>query len=185
MEKATRKQVFSREAIAALQEPIMVGMLCLGIAGMGLLNFNIGSMGVMVLLVSRTLDSLNKAQRRYQRVAVQESAYWSLMRTIEATFATPWEGPDAERIDVHLLYGDGRAAKSRPLSLSVNDQPLDVLLCDIVHELLHRNTFGSACRRALSPSSLPGVCVLGCVPVGNRKRKPRSPMMWALPSSRS
>jgi ATP-binding cassette subfamily C protein len=83
MEKATRKQVFSREAIAALQEPIMVGMLCLGIAVMGLLDFTIGSMGVMVLVVSRTLDAVNKAQRRYQKVAVAESAYWSLMRTIE------------------------------------------------------------------------------------------------------
>ena len=83
MEKAMRKQVFSREAIAALQEPIMVGMLCLGVALMGMLDFTIGSMGVMVLVVSRTLDALNKAQRRYQRVAVAESAYWSLMRTIE------------------------------------------------------------------------------------------------------
>lgn len=67
-----------------------------------------------------------------------------LMQAIEAAFATPWEGPEAERIDVHLLYGDGRAARSRPLSLSANSQPLDILLCDIVHELLHRNTFGSA-----------------------------------------
>jgi ATP-binding cassette subfamily C protein len=83
MEKATRMQVFSREAIGALQEPIMVGMLCLGIGGMALLDFNIGSMGVMVLLVSRTLDALNKAQRRYQHLVVQESAYWSLMETIE------------------------------------------------------------------------------------------------------
>jgi len=83
MEKAARKQVFSREAIAALQEPIMVAMLCLGLYGMGRLGFNIASMGVMLLLVQRTLDTLNRAQRRYQRVAVQESAYWSLIRTIE------------------------------------------------------------------------------------------------------
>jgi len=84
MESATRKQVFSREAIAALQEPIMVAMLCLGIAVMMLMDFNIGSTAVMLLLVARTLDAINKAQRRYQRIAVQESAYWSLMRTIEA-----------------------------------------------------------------------------------------------------
>jgi ATP-binding cassette subfamily C protein len=96
MESATRKQVFSREAIAALQEPIMVSMLCLGIAVMWFMDFTIGSMGVMVLLVSRTLDALNKAQRRYQRVAVQESAYWSLMETIE----------DAEKAEERLSGGE-------------------------------------------------------------------------------
>jgi ATP-binding cassette subfamily C protein len=84
MEKATRKEVFSREAIAALQEPIVTGMLCLGIFGMALMDFNIASMGVMVLIISRTIDSLNRAQRRYLRVAVQESAYRSLIQTIEA-----------------------------------------------------------------------------------------------------
>jgi len=84
MEMATRKQVFSREAIAALQEPIMVTMLCLGIFAMSQMGFNIASMGVMALLISRTIDTLNRAQRRYLRVAVQESAYWSLMQTIES-----------------------------------------------------------------------------------------------------
>ncbi len=67
-----------------------------------------------------------------------------LMQVIEDTFATPWEGPDAEQIGVHLLYDSAHAAKSRPLTIGVNDQPLTLLLCDIVHELLHRNTFGSA-----------------------------------------
>ena len=61
----------------------MVSMLCLGVVAMMLMDFNIGAMGVMLLLVQRTLDGLNKAQRRYQRVVVDESAYWSLMRTIE------------------------------------------------------------------------------------------------------
>jgi ATP-binding cassette subfamily C protein len=83
MEKATRKQVFSREAITSLQEPIMTAMMCLGIFVMWQLGFNIASMGVMTLVVARTLDALNRAQRRYVRVAVQESAYWSLLRTIE------------------------------------------------------------------------------------------------------
>lgn len=83
LEKAMRKQVLSREAIAALQEPIATGMLCLGIFGMSQLGFNLASMSVMALTISRTLDTLNRAQRRYVRVAVQESAYWSLMETIE------------------------------------------------------------------------------------------------------
>jgi ATP-binding cassette subfamily C protein len=118
LEKATRKQVFSREAITALQEPIMVGMLCLGIAGMGLMNFNIGSMGVMVLLVSRTLDSLNKAQRRFQRVAVQESAYWSLMRTIEGAEKVQ------ERSSGGALATLDDAIVLRSVSFRYRDEPL-------------------------------------------------------------
>jgi ATP-binding cassette subfamily C protein len=82
LERATRRQVLSREAIAALQEPIMVAMLCLGLFGMLRLGLNIASMSVMTLAVARTLDALNRAQRRYQRVAVQESAYHALMQTI-------------------------------------------------------------------------------------------------------
>jgi len=83
LETASRKQVLSREAITALQEPIGVSMLCLGVAVMLFLHFKIAAMAVMLLLVQRTLDTLNKAQRRYQRVVVEESAYWSLMETIE------------------------------------------------------------------------------------------------------
>jgi ATP-binding cassette subfamily C protein len=83
LERAIRKQVFSREAIAALQEPIMIGMVCLGLFVMRQLGFNVASMGVMTLAVFRALDTFNKAQQRYSRVAVQESAYRSLMDTIE------------------------------------------------------------------------------------------------------
>jgi len=118
MEKATRKQVFSREAIAALQEPIMVSMLCVGIFGMGKLGFNIASMGVMLLLVQRTLDTLNRAQRRYQRVAVQESAYWSLLRTIE----------NAESARERSTGGTPptlrRAIELRNVKVRYNDEPL-------------------------------------------------------------
>jgi ATP-binding cassette subfamily C protein len=58
-------------------------MMCLGIFAMWQLGFNLASMSVMTLVVFRTLETLNRAQRRYVRVAVQESAYWSLLRTIE------------------------------------------------------------------------------------------------------
>jgi ATP-binding cassette subfamily C protein len=121
MESATRKQVFSREAIAALQEPIMVSMLCLGVAVMMLMDFNIGATAVMLLLVSRTLDAINKAQRRYQRVAVQESAYWSLMQTIE----------DAEK-------AEERAAGGEPATL---DDAIELRSVNFryQHELLFEN----------------------------------------------
>ncbi len=115
LERATRRQILSREAIAALQEPIMVGMLCLGLFAMLRLGFNIASMSVMTLAVARTLDALNRAQRRYQRVAVQESAYHALMQTIvEAERAKEsWHGAAPAHLDgaielraVTFGYGD-------------------------------------------------------------------------------
>jgi ATP-binding cassette subfamily C protein len=84
LERATRRQIVSREAMAALQEPIVVCMLCVGLFTMHRLGFNIASMTVMTLVVAQTLDGLNRAQRRYLRVAVQESAYRSLTQTIAA-----------------------------------------------------------------------------------------------------
>jgi len=83
-------------------------------------------------------------RRRNELMAIWYPREKTLMQMIEDTFATPWEGPDAKEIEVHLLYDPAHAAKSRPLTLGVDSQPLDLLLCDIVHELLHRNTFGPA-----------------------------------------
>ena len=118
LERATRRQILSREAIAALQEPIMVGMLCLGLFAMMRLGFNIASMSVMTLAVARTLDSLNRAQRRYQRVAVQESAYQALMQTIvEAERAKEsWHGSAPARLD--------RAIELRSVTFGYGEVPL-------------------------------------------------------------
>ena len=118
LERATRRQILSREAIAALQEPIMVGMLCLGLFVMMRLGFNIASMSVMTLAVARTLDSLNRAQRRYQRVAVQESAYHALMQTIvEAERAKEsWHGSAPARLD--------RAIELRSVTFGYGEVPL-------------------------------------------------------------
>jgi len=82
LEKATRKQVLSREAVAALQLPISIVMLCIGCYAMVSMGYEISSMLVMAVTINQTLDALNRAQRRYQRVAEQDSAYWSLVDTI-------------------------------------------------------------------------------------------------------
>jgi len=105
LEKAMRKQVLSREAIAALQEPIATSMLCLGIFGMTRLGFNLASMAVMALVISRILDTLNRLQRRYLRVAVQESAYWSLMETIEAAELARERSPEGAPVTLEVGVG--------------------------------------------------------------------------------
>jgi ATP-binding cassette subfamily C protein len=101
LERATRRQILSREAIAALQEPIVAAMLCLGLFTMLRSGLNIASMSVMTMAVWRALDALNRAQRRYQRVAVQESAYRALMQTIvEAERAKEsWHGGAKARLE--------------------------------------------------------------------------------------
>jgi len=83
LEKAQRKQVLSRESVAALQLPISVVMLCIGFYAMKSMGYEVSSMLLMAVTINRTLDTLNRAQNRYQRVAEQDSAYWSLIETIE------------------------------------------------------------------------------------------------------
>ena len=118
LERATRRQILAREAITALQDPIMVGMLCFGIFVMLRLGFNLASMGVMTLVVSRTLDTVSRAQRRYLRVAVQESAYHSLMKTIVAAEKAkePLRGGTPARLD--------RAIELRSVTFGYGEVPL-------------------------------------------------------------
>lgn len=104
-------------------------------------------------LISRTLPAFDQEwqqissqlhQRRDQLVKAWYPREQALMALVEKIFATPWPGEDAERIDVHMVYDVTHAARSRPLTLGVNGHSAELVICDLVHELLHRNSFGTA-----------------------------------------
>lgn len=79
LEKATRKEVISRAALLALQEPILATLTASGLyLALVVWNLSLPEVMVMVFLLTRILGVLNKIQRRYQQLAVQESAYWAL-----------------------------------------------------------------------------------------------------------
>lgn len=84
LNKVAQKQVLASEALGALQEPLVVSFLALG-AWVSLTRFEMSWAVVTGLgfVLARVLLALSKAQRRYQKFATEESAFWSLLGMIE------------------------------------------------------------------------------------------------------
>jgi ATP-binding cassette, subfamily C, bacterial len=84
LEKATRHEVMSRAALMALQEPILAAITAAGLyLALVVWQLSLPEVMVMVFLLTRILGLLNKTQRKYQQLAVQESAYWALRKAAE------------------------------------------------------------------------------------------------------
>jgi len=84
LNKTLRKQVFSKEALKAFQEPMITIILVAGLY-FSLVYFQIPMAEVMILvfLLARILTQLGTVQRQYQKMVIFESAYWSLMDKIK------------------------------------------------------------------------------------------------------
>jgi len=87
LNKAMRKQVFSKEALKALQEPLIIVCLCIGLyIAVTYVNLTFTAVTVLVFLLARLMKHLGKMQQQYQKMTIAESAYWSLQEKIrEAT----------------------------------------------------------------------------------------------------
>jgi ATP-binding cassette subfamily C protein len=84
LNKALRKQVFSKEALGALQEPMITAFLAMGLyAAMVLFGLSLATVAVLVFLLARLMSQLGKVQRQYQKMTISESAYWSLQHKIK------------------------------------------------------------------------------------------------------
>ena len=78
----------SREALRALQEPMLAILAAAGLyAALVVWKLPLSSVMVLIFLVVRVLGLLHKAQQRYHRMAAQESAYWALQDSINAALA--------------------------------------------------------------------------------------------------
>ena len=79
LEKATRREVVSKEALRALQEPILAMLAALGLfIALQYWGVKLSEVMVLVFLLVRFLGLVNKLQRQYQHVLVQESAFDSI-----------------------------------------------------------------------------------------------------------
>ena len=87
LNKAMRKQVFSKEALKALQEPLIIVCLSIGLyIALIYVNLSFTTVTVLVFLLARLMKHLGKMQQQYQKMTIAESAYWSLQEKIrEAT----------------------------------------------------------------------------------------------------
>ena len=84
LEKATRREVMSREALMALQEPILAALTASGLyLALVIWELSLPEVMVMAFLLTRILGLLNKTQRRYQHLTAQESAYWAMRTATE------------------------------------------------------------------------------------------------------
>jgi ATP-binding cassette subfamily C protein len=84
LEKATRREIMAREALMALQEPILATLIASGLyLALSIWELSLPAVMVMVFLLTRLLSLLNKTQRKYQNLMAQESAYWALRTAIE------------------------------------------------------------------------------------------------------
>jgi len=82
--RALRREVLSAEVLSAGQEVLFALVLVVGIY-VTLVRMELPLATVMVLgyLIHRILKKTGRVQRNYQKMAVSESAYWSIQKTIE------------------------------------------------------------------------------------------------------
>lgn len=119
LRRALRRQVISREAMSALQEPLLAIMVGVGFFfSLVVLKMPLAEVLVMVFLLARTVSYLSKAQRAYQQVVLRESAYWSVMDHINDARAEVEPPGGDQRValiegirfeDVSFSHGERRA----------------------------------------------------------------------------
>jgi ATP-binding cassette subfamily C protein len=86
LNKALQKQVLSKELLKAIQEPLLTILMAIGLY-IVLVYWRLPLATTMVLafLLARIVKQVNKVQQHYQAMVIPESAYWSLLETIQAT----------------------------------------------------------------------------------------------------
>jgi ATP-binding cassette subfamily C protein len=98
LNRAVQREVLNKEMLRALQDPLVVVLLVSGLyVALTRWALSLDTVIMLALLFGRTLNSLNKAQREYQAMAVDESAFWSLHTTIDRAEAACEILPGRER----------------------------------------------------------------------------------------
>ncbi len=84
LNKQLKRRVFAQEALRSLQEPVVISIIALGfLAAITVFAMPFPSLAVLGLLFTRTLGRINRMQRKYQSVLLEESALWSIREMVE------------------------------------------------------------------------------------------------------
>jgi ATP-binding cassette subfamily C protein len=84
LKKAIKKQIFSKHALTAYQEPVTVGFTAAGLYGVLVIwKMPLASVLIMVYMISKLLKRFQKVQSLYQQVVTAESAYWSYQSKLQ------------------------------------------------------------------------------------------------------
>jgi ATP-binding cassette subfamily C protein len=115
LNKALRRRVFSREALRAIQEPVLITSLCVMVFIVIRLGTPFAEMLLLATLFIAANTSSNKMQRRFQQTITEASALWSMREMIDeavadgetmTTGATPTLAKGVEIRNVRIAYGD-------------------------------------------------------------------------------
>lgn len=127
LNRALQRQVLSKEALRALQEPLLVAALAGGLyTGLTYWALPLDRLILLGVLFARLLSGLNKVQRQYQLMVTCESAFWSLRVTIDRSEAEREVAPGVERPvlqrrvaleRVSFSYGDHLVLREVSLSI--------------------------------------------------------------------
>ncbi|WP_372722860.1 ABC transporter ATP-binding protein [Immundisolibacter sp.] len=83
IDKALRKQVIAKEALPAVQEPLLASLAAGGLyLAMVHLGMSLAAVMVVIFLLARVLGYFTKVQRQYQHMVSSEAAYWLLHAAI-------------------------------------------------------------------------------------------------------
>jgi ATP-binding cassette subfamily C protein len=85
LNKALRRQVLSVALLNSAQELMFTGFICLGVyVAMDKFDMDLPMVMVLVVALGRAFNFFGKVQKQYQKLAQGESAYWSLMNSIDS-----------------------------------------------------------------------------------------------------
>lgn len=109
LRNAVHRQVISKEALGAMQEPLLAIMIGIGFfMSVNWLQMPLAAALIMLFMLARVVNYLSKAQRSYQSIALRESAYWSVVDAIgEATAqAEPRGGASVVQLTKELRFDE-------------------------------------------------------------------------------
>ena len=85
LNKALRRQVLAGAALDAGQDLMFVILIAFGIyLALGLLAMEFATVMILAVTIGRAFSFIGKVQKQYQKLAQNESAYWSLRATSHA-----------------------------------------------------------------------------------------------------
>jgi ATP-binding cassette, subfamily C, bacterial len=127
LNKALRREVFSREALSSLYEPVIIAFTALGLfVAVTYYAVPLASILVLIILLVRVMSALGKVQRYYQKMVIDESAYWAMTATIERAeqareACSGGRNPNFQREivmnNVSLAFGEREVLRSLSLTL--------------------------------------------------------------------
>jgi ATP-binding cassette subfamily C protein len=84
LNRVLQKQVFSKEALKALQEPLITIFFAFGLyVAMIWWHVPLATVITMAFMLVKILKTLQSAQKEHQTMVIAESAYWSLLSKIQ------------------------------------------------------------------------------------------------------